>query len=241
MNFDIKRFDPKYHTEIKEKINKSKDVLTLPIEFSEIKKETKGDGTNVAIIKGYAAAFNNIDFGNDRILPGAFSKTIQEKNGKWPILADHNPSKHIGFNVSAEEDHYGLKIEEEINLDVQIGVEKYALAQQALSLGVKAGLSIGYRAVKYDFEEIEGYGLVRDLKEIKMYEHSHVTFPMNDNAFVIEKSLCAKSLVNSLFEQSKSLGIKKEEVIKMVLKEVESNEPDSLIHSLKELSNIFKS
>lgn len=138
--------------------------------------------TQKGIIRGFASTFGNIDLGDDIVDQGAFKKTIQESKGIIPILADHDPTKQIGWNMRAEETEKGLYVEGKINMEGALGKEKYALIKQALELGAPMGLSIGYGVIKAlpDKERPS----VRRLKELKLYEYSVVTFPMNTSAMV---------------------------------------------------------
>jgi len=129
------------------------------------------------LMRGYASTFGNVDLGGDVVDKGAFKKSIKETGGKWPILADHNPTDHIGWNLRAEEDEKGLYVESQIDLNVQKGREKYSLAKKAIELGVNMGLSIGYMTIKAEPDRANP--MLRRLKELKMFEHSIVTFPMN--------------------------------------------------------------
>src|SRR5690606_2540662 len=108
--------------------------------------------------------------------PGAFKKTLQE-NPRMPILWQHNPTEPIGVTLEAYEDGRGLKEKGQLNLETTRGREAYALLKQ----GALKGLSIGYDAVKEVWE-----GTKRILKEIRLWEWSLVTFPMNLEARVVE-------------------------------------------------------
>lgn len=114
----------------------------------------------------YAAVFGNVDLDHEVIQKGAFKKTIKEKNGRVPILWPHDPSQPTGLAIM-EEDDYGLKIEGQLNLEVQKGRESYALMKQ----GVMLDHSIGYDVIKEGVEEREGKQ-IRVLKELKLYEVS---------------------------------------------------------------------
>jgi Escherichia/Staphylococcus phage prohead protease len=162
------------------------------IKTFEFKLDDAGEESNVGKISGLAAAFGNIDLGDDVIDKGAFKKTIKDNKGKFPILADHNPYSPIGYNAKAEETDAGLYVEGEINLDVQLGKERYALAKHALRLKTMMGLSIGYYTIKAEPDKERPS--VRRLKELKLVEYSFVTFPMNPKAMVT----AAKSYVSSL-------------------------------------------
>lgn len=127
--------------------------------------------------EGYAAVFNNVDLGGDKILPGAFARTLKKTGGVVPIMADHITRDQIGWGIEAMEDKRGLKVHGKLNLSIQRAAEKYALAKQAAEVSAKMGLSIGYESVKREYD-----GDVRVLKEVVLHEYSIVTFPMNERA-----------------------------------------------------------
>ena len=126
------------------------------------------------IVEGYAAVFGNKDLGNDIIDPGAFKKTINERKNV-PLLWYHQPPEVLGLVFEMEEDNKGLKSRSQINLDTQLGREKFSLIRQ----GAIKGMSIGFEAIKEAWD-----GTVRRLKEIRLWEISLVTFPMNPLAQV---------------------------------------------------------
>lgn len=133
------------------------------------------DGTT-GEFTGHAAAFGNVDLQGDLIEPGAFAKTIADRNGRVPILWQHDPYNPIGVSTSMSEDEKGLAVVGVLNQDVQQGREARALLQQ----GALGGLSIGYRTIKEQMD-----GKVRRLKEVALREFSPVTFPANPAATVL--------------------------------------------------------
>jgi HK97 family phage prohead protease len=144
------------------------------MEAKEFKLDVKAIGDE-GTFEGYAAVFGNIDLGGDVIDPGAFTKTLQE-NSRIPILWQHDPKEPIGVTLQAQEDGKGLLVKGQLNLETTKGREAYALLKQ----GALKGLSIGYDAVKEVWD-----GAVRRLKEIRLWEWSLVTFPMNPAAQVV--------------------------------------------------------
>lgn len=157
-------------------------------------------------IEGYASTFGNIDQGLDVVLKGAFKKTLRENKGVVPILADHNPYEQIGWNEKAEEDDTGLYVFGNLNMKVAKAVERHALAQQALKLGAPSGLSIGYRTIQSEPDTDQPR--VRKLKELKLYEYSFVTFPMNVQSMVTAaKSLGHVDKVKFFLSQLDEQGI----------------------------------
>jgi len=171
---------------------------------------------NKGVIRGFASTFGNVDQGFDVVEKGAFKKTLQESKGLIPILADHDPSKQIGWNVRAEENDKGLFVEGRISLETEIARGKYALAKQALELGAKMGLSIGYATIKATSDKERP--TVRILKELKLYEYSLVTFPMNTAAMVTAAKSWAEGsqldFVDNIFKAAKERGMDQFQLLK---------------------------
>jgi len=134
-------------------------------------------------IEGYASVFGNVDNGNDRVLKGAFTKTIQERFiGKTPpaikMLWQHY--QPLGLPTMLAEDEHGLAF--------KAVVSKTALGDEALTLmadGVVSQMSFGFDLVKSVWEEQgEGKADIRNLTEVKLWEISPVTFGMNEETAI---------------------------------------------------------
>lgn len=134
-------------------------------------KEMQEDGT----FTGIASMYGNLDLGGDIVEKGAFTKTMREKMSV-PILWQHNTHSPIGVG-ELEDTETGLMIKGTLNLDVGLARECYSLIKQ----GAIKGLSIGYDVVKQDY--ING---IRFLKELKLWEVSIVTFPMNTQSTIVD-------------------------------------------------------
>jgi HK97 family phage prohead protease len=148
-------------------------------------KVTKAESNSkIGYIEGYASTFGNVDLGQDVVDRGAFVKTIKDNKGVFPILIDHDPSKPFGWNLDASEDNYGLKVKGEVNLITEEQQNRYQLAKRAQELGTKMGLSIGYSTIKWENDHDRPE--VRHLKELKLWEYSQVTFPMNPAATITQ-------------------------------------------------------
>ncbi len=157
-------------------------------------KFTDVNGQPAGSFEGYAAAFNNIDDGGDRILPGAFVDTLAQSKatGKMPkMLLNHGGIG--GFNKPAPadmlpigkwhamaEDSKGLESKGRlINLDTESGKRIYG----AMKEGELDSLSIGYKALKFVRGTRAGEP-ARTISQMKLYEVSPVTFPMNGLAAI---------------------------------------------------------
>jgi HK97 family phage prohead protease len=211
--------------------------MTPKVEIKSFALEIKDADSN-GIIRGFASTFGNVDLGNDIVDKGAFKKSIRESKGLWPILADHDPTKQIGWNLRAEEDDKGLYVEGKLDLNVQAAREKYSLAKSAHELGAKMGLSIGYMVVKAEPDREKP--MIRRIKEVKLFEYSLVTFPMNTEAMITNvKSSSDFGRISALkehFNLLKQQGFSDYEIKRALLDEAAQDEIDpSLAQSLKNL------
>ena len=136
-------------------------------------------------IEGYSAAFNNVDQGGDRILPGAFRRTLQERlpQGKVKLMLQHYAKggsirELIGTVTQGKEDAYGLFSHAELS--------RVSVAQETrvkVLEGHVDGLSIGY--IPKAWEDVNENGEpVRNLKELAWLETTVTTIPMNELAVI---------------------------------------------------------
>src|SRR5699024_10780708 len=132
----------------------------------------KADDIEGRTFSGYASTWDK-DLGGDIIAKGAFAKTLSERAGRVKVLWQH--SEPIGNPVSMREDERGLFVEAQLS--------KTRLGDEALELmrdGVIDQMSIGYSVPEGKSErDSDGNRLI---KELKLYEFSAVTFPMNEAA-----------------------------------------------------------
>ncbi len=133
-------------------------------------KAINEDGT----FEGCLSPYNNVDDGGDVVEPGAFTKTLQENGNTVPLLWQHKQDCPIGQLV-LEDRADGLYCKGKLELEVPEGKKAYIL----LKAKIVKGLSIGYDAIKA--QVVTG---VRHLKELRLWEGSVVTFPMNTMALV---------------------------------------------------------
>lgn len=192
-----------------------KEFLTIPFEVKEV-KEVEIDGQRFGIIKGYGSTFGNVDRGDDRVLKGAFKKSLKEHKAKKRqvrMLYQHSRHDLVGGWDVFKEDDVGLYLEGKINLQVQRGVESYALAKQ----GVLVDLSIGFQTIESEWVK-EGNVDIRNLKELQLFEVSLVGEPMNVMAQITD----VKTMTD-VSDILKSVGLSNSEATK-------------LIHDIKKLS-----
>lgn len=160
--------------------NGTKENKTFVFNIQET-KEIEIEGERYGVVRGYASTYGNVDRGNDRVMPGAFGKSLRryiENRRPIKMYFNHNSSEIIGgFPVEKiKDDLNGLYVEGQINLGVQKGREAYALAKQ----GVMQDFSIGYTVDDYEIKSG-----VRELKQLELWEISMVGEPMNPEARIM--------------------------------------------------------
>jgi len=125
-------------------------------------------------IEGLAAGYGNVDFGGDRILPGAFSKSLAGRSGV-PMLLFHDQHRPVGKWAEFSETPDGLVAKGKISTKTRDGGEAYELVKD----GALAALSIGY-----DPTVKRMAGKVRELVEVFLHEVSLVSIGMNPKALI---------------------------------------------------------
>ncbi|MCE5204111.1 MAG: HK97 family phage prohead protease [Coriobacteriales bacterium] len=149
------------------------DTLTVPF---EVKADLFDDSTGS--FEGYLSVFGNLDLVGDIVEPGAFTRTIEQNKGVFPLLWFHDPYEPVGM-FSAQEDSKGLYIKGQLDLNTRRGAELYS----GLKMGYIRDLSIGYKIVRKEVDEANG---IRRLQELALREGSLLTanFAANPEAQV---------------------------------------------------------
>jgi len=169
--------------------------------MSELKHQTvevewkAASGTDTGELEGYLAVFNNRDEGGDVIVPGAFTKTINDlANAKspLPLQAGHDPSPrgNIGSFTSLSQDAHGLKVRAKF-----ASTPDAQAVRQKMIEGHVTGLSIGYRIFKYKMGQQAGEP-TRYLLELGLLEGSVTPIPMNRLAVASAKAIETKGVLS---------------------------------------------
>lgn len=96
------------------------------------------DSPELGIFEAYASVFGNVDSYNERVMPGAFERSLQHwrASGKRiPILWSHqldNLDAHIGEVIEAREDGHGLWVRGQIDLEEPYGQKIYRKMRRRL-------------------------------------------------------------------------------------------------------------
>lgn len=140
------------------------------MELKAIAENFKDVDVKQGIVTGYLAHFGSKDGDGDVIMPGSFTKSIQE-NGpmgtkRIKYLLDHKTDNAVGVFQELKEDDNGLYYEAKIG--------RHASGRDYL-LMVEDGIinqhSIGFKRMKQEIKSDAKY-----IKEVKLYEGSGLQF-----------------------------------------------------------------
>jgi len=136
------------------------------------------------IFEGYASVFGNVDSCGDKVMPGAFTKSLAKSfpddGAGIPCYWSHrmdDPEFILGKTISAVEDEHGLKVC--VSLDLEN--PKAAAAYRALKAGAVNQMSFAYEVVDSHFVPEKGakFGGVNELRELNIFEVSVVQIGAN--------------------------------------------------------------
>lgn len=132
---------------------------------------------------GYASLFNVADLSGDRVLMGAFHRSLRARGASGiRMLWNHDPAEPIGVWTAIHEDSRGLRVEGRLTPNVTRSSGVAALMRD----GAVDGLSIGFHTIRADrsksAKSVAGKG--RRLIEVDLWEISLVAFPMQPGARV---------------------------------------------------------
>lgn len=148
--------------------------LTVPMEIKAV--------SDKGAFEGYAAVFDNVDFGYDIIEKGAFQEIVKGKDGRVKTLFQHDSygyTQSAGLPIGSSEvgqDEHGLWFKGQLVMEDPF-VQRVHVHMKA---GTLDGMSIGYDVLPGGSEFMESG--VRRLKALKLWEISPVTFGMNPKA-----------------------------------------------------------
>lgn len=164
------------------------------MEYKGINSTTKDAVINVdeaaGIIEGYFSVFGNKDSDQDIILPGAYTKTLQENYSRIKHLYQHDSWRPLSGtkngNLVLTQDSYGLRYKSTVS--------KTSYGRDAIRLhldGVIDENSVGFQTLQAkEVVDETGKCTHREIIEVKLWEGSSVTWGANEMAL----NTSAKSL-----------------------------------------------
>lgn len=193
------------------------------------------------IFEGYASVFGNIDSYGDKVIKGAFSKSLAKSfpNGGagipcyWSHRMD-DPEFILGKTLSAVEDEHGLKVRVSLDLDNP----KAAAAYRALKAGAVNQMSFAYEVVDAHFVPEKGakYGGVNELRELNIFEVSVVQIGAN-TATSIDMVKSAMKNDNSVSISTPGAIERLEEAVEILHNIIDSAKADGSDEELDSESN----
>ena len=149
--------------------------------------EFKFAGESGLDFEGYASVFGGIDSYGDRIIEGAYKRTLENRDRAVALRWNHF-GPVIGKYTEIFEDEKGLFVRGQLTKGHSVATDAAAL----LKHGAISGLSIGYIV-----KDVEMNGPIRELKDIELIEISVVEDPADNMARV--------SGMKSAFDECKGL------------------------------------
>lgn len=206
-----------------------------------IKAEISDINESQRIVEGYLSIFGNVDSYEERVLKGAFTKTIKERgpggNQRIRHFMDHNIYKSIGVFEELREDEKGLYFRSKIG--------RHTLGNDALYMymdGLIKEHSIGYDVIR----EQKGADGIKELTELKLWEGSSLqSWAANELALVTDvKSAALIEQIEAMENVLRSSKMSDETIklIELQLKVIrESLTPRQAPEPVEDYSEVYKS
>lgn len=175
------------------------------------------------IFEALVAVFNNVDRAGDRILPGAFSDSLEnweQKDRPIPVIYSHewdNLDAHIGHVLEASETDEGLLVKGQLEMDEEFAQRVY----KKMANGTLAEFSFAYDVVEAkevgDDDRVAPNHL-QDLVQLDLLEVGPCLVGMNPDTRLIDIKAGARhsakdaEMVQRIHDLAVSLGAKCTEV-----------------------------
>jgi len=169
-------------------MNQTKQISIYSTKGAFELKDMDSENRRVAV---YLSTFNTIDSDNDMIMPGAFTKSLEERgvnsasNRKIAFLRHHNWEMQIGKWVELAQDEKGLYAVGELGRST-MGEDAFKDYED----GIIREHSIGFKYIADKIKWVEDSSMANkgyfQINEVKLYEGSAVTFGANEFTNVVE-------------------------------------------------------
>jgi len=128
-------------------------------------------------VSGYLAVFGNVDYWDDIIEPGAFTKSLMawaSSGYNLPALFSHDHMEPVGVFSEMREDAYGLFVKVRLPKADRFVAERMI---PQIKCGSITGMSIGYYA-----DDVSYRGQIRLIKSCTLFEGSLCVMPANSQS-----------------------------------------------------------
>lgn len=199
----------------------------MSMQFKQVSHEIKELDDAKGVVVAYASVYNNIDSDKEVIMPGAFTKTVNENYKRIRVLKDHNPTIGLGVPLQINTtDSYGLLTTTQFNLKKEVSRDMYEDIKLFLANGLNAELSIGFQTIKSIEERIDEENEIEKITEVKLWEYSFLSnWAANEMAVV--QNVKSKTDFIDLLVKMYNLPYSDERLksVESILKSLETNEP----------------
>ncbi len=152
------------------------------------------------IFEAIVAVFGNVDRAGDRIMPGAFAKSLarwQEKGRPIPVIFAHewdNLDAHIGEVLEAKETDEGLYIKGQLEMDEPFAARVW----KKMTKGTLAEFSFAYDELDSALVKENGE-YVNELRELELFEVGPCLVGMNPDTQLlgVKKAIASHSTATS--------------------------------------------
>ena len=203
----------------------------MSMQFKQVSHEIKELDDAKGVVIAYASVYNNIDADKEVIMPGAFTKTVNENYKRIRVLKDHNPTIGLGVPLQINTaDSYGLLTTTQFNLKKEVSRDMYEDIKLFLANGLNAELSIGFQTIKSIEERIDEENEIEKITEVKLWEYSFLSnWAANERAVV--QNVKSKTDFIDLLVKMYNLPYSDERLksVENILKSLETNEPIEII------------
>lgn len=201
---------------------KTRQHKSYPANFKALDESS---GTFEAIV----AVFGNVDLIGDRVVKGAFQKSLgewKESGDPIPVIWSHmwsDPNAHIGKTLEAEERDEGLWVKGQLDMDDPFAAKVFKLMQER---------RVKEFSFAYDIEdEAKAEDGANDLRELKLIEVGPTLKGMNPaTQLLAAKTLAAAAGIKAgrvLSAKNESDLTKAVELIKGVLAQLASDDDEA--------------
>jgi|APGre2960657404_1045060.scaffolds.fasta_scaffold22396_2 HK97 family phage prohead protease len=201
----------------------------MSMQFKQVSHEIKELDDAKGVIIAYASVYNNIDSDREVIMPGAFTKTVNENYKRIRVLKDHNPTIGLGVPLAINtSDSYGLLTTTQFNLKKEVSRDMYEDIKLFLANGLNAELSIGFQTVKSIEERVDEENEIEKITEVKLWEYSFLSnWAANERALVQSVKQMNNTDFIELLVKMYNLPYSDERLksVENILKSLETNEP----------------
>jgi HK97 family phage prohead protease len=205
----------------------------MSMQFKQVSHEIKELDDAKGVIIAYASVYNNIDSDREVIMPGAFTKTVNENYKRIRVLKDHNPTIGLGVPLAINtSDSYGLLTTTQFNLKKEVSRDMYEDIKLFLANGLNAELSIGFQTVKSIEERVDEENEIEKITEVKLWEYSFLSnWAANERALVQSVKQMNNTDFIELLVKMYNLPYSDERLksVENILKSLETNEPIEII------------